>query len=313
MKKSALILAIPAVVLFMATSCQGLNEYPVFDDANAFVSFDAIALTCSETDGTINIPVTLSSVAGVSATVHYEVVDGTAKAGKDYVVTNSDRTLAFGNGDSRFLTIPIEIVNHPGVYTGNLSFTVKFSDLGGVKDGDANTCTVTIEDIDHPLTYMFGTFDAFSGSDTWQLEISGDDNDGTVVWISNLFNLQDKAMIESMLFSAANTSTGIMTIAFGQQATVDAENEEEEDVVYQLAGISDKGNMAETGSINMAVSEDGGKLSIAVADTVSALGLYLVTIPEAKEDAKEEPEPVYTLHTSIALPVEAVREEPDAE
>lgn len=313
MKKSALILAIPTVVLFMATSCQGLNEYPVFDDANAFVSFNSVALTCSETDGTINIPVTLSSVAGISATVHYEVVDGTAKAGTDYIVTNQDRTLVFGNGDQRFQTIPIEIVNRPGNYTGNLSFTVQFSDLGGVNDGDANTCTVTIEDADHPLTYMFGSFDAVSGSDAWTLEVDGDEADGTVVWITDLFNLQDETMTESLLFSAANTATGVMTVAFGQQATVPAENEEDEDTIYQLSGISENGYMTEEGSINMTVSITGDTLSIAVADTVSALGLYLVTIPEAEEDAETEPDPVYTLQKSIALPITAIREDPETE
>ena len=154
MKKILYLLAIPAVAVAMSTSCSDLNTYPVFDDANAFVAFGQVTATVSEDAGEVKIPIVLSSVAGISTTITYELVDSTAKAGTDYIIPD-DLTATF-SAEHRIDTITIPIINRPGAYTKDLVFTVRITNTGTVTDGAANECTVTITDLDHRHLYSTG-------------------------------------------------------------------------------------------------------------------------------------------------------------
>lgn len=172
-------------ILVVLNSCE-LNELPVFDDNDAFVSFDKSSLSIAENGGTLNIPVTLASTKGMSATVTYTVIDGTAAQGTNFTLADASATLTF-DANNRTQNIVINIIDNPGVFTGDLRFTIELSDEGKVKPSAESVCTITIADLDHPLSAILGTWSAtgtsyFNGSQTWDMELTKDEDDVTIVW-----------------------------------------------------------------------------------------------------------------------------------
>ena len=141
-------------------SCQNLNQDPVFDDGDAFVAFDIASKSISEDGGRISIPVTLASVAGVNSTVSYEFVDGTAALGKNYKPVDESGILNFSSSN-RTANIEVDILDNPGVFTGDINFTIKFKSTGSVKAGAENACVITITDNDHPLSAILGSYTAY--------------------------------------------------------------------------------------------------------------------------------------------------------
>lgn len=185
MKKIFLLFNIFALCLLAACNP---NEYAVFDDNDAFVAFDGASYSISEQGGSISIPVTLASVKGIETTVTVSGVDGTAKAGVNYNIKNGGK-LTF-NSTTRTAYVEIEIVNLAGEYTGDLSFSLEFSDLGSVDAGQKRTASVTIQDLDHPLSPILGTYSATTksgrGDFSWKVTLEKDSKDDTKVWILNL-------------------------------------------------------------------------------------------------------------------------------
>lgn len=173
----------------LVASCN-INEYPTFDDKDAFAAFTSNSMTVKEDVGTVNIPVHLTSLGGVATTVTYEFVNGTAKQGVDFEDASGSGSISFAAGESeKYITV--KVLPHLGEYTGDLSFSVKFKSVGDVKMGSSNSCNVTITDIDHPLSDLLGTYsgEVFSQWDgdnwDWTITISKDDSDVTKVWISD--------------------------------------------------------------------------------------------------------------------------------
>ena len=74
----------------LAISCD-LNTLPTFDDANAFVEFNNSEMTVSEVKGEIAIPITYSSLKGLTGSLSIEVVE---LAPAEY-----DATATYGAGD----------------------------------------------------------------------------------------------------------------------------------------------------------------------------------------------------------------------
>lgn len=197
MKKYILILATLALA---AVSCDK-NENPVFNDADAFVAFDKGSFSITETKGQIEIPVTLVSLAGLETTISYEAEDGTAKAGVNFTLVDGTATLTFTK-DAPTQSIKVNIIDPEvvydaegvrtsGKYTGDLSFTLKFKSTGDVNAGRESTCKITIEDIDHPLTFILGDYAAsadswWRGHFDWDITLVKDPDDITKVWIYNL-------------------------------------------------------------------------------------------------------------------------------
>ena len=186
MKKIFLLLNIFAVCLL--ASCNK-NEFATFDDKDAFVAFGKASYAISEDGGSLTIPVTLASVAGVETTVTVAGVDGTAVNGVDYKVKNGGN-LTF-NAQTRTANVEIEIINRAGEYTGDLNFSLAFSNLGGVSAGASATTAVTIQDNDHPLSPILGTYSAkepdFWGDEySWDIVLDKDATDETKVWILDL-------------------------------------------------------------------------------------------------------------------------------
>ena len=193
MKIFKLTYGLMAASMLMLASCN-LNDYPEFDDADAFLAFTSSTASIGEESGTLEIPVLLTSKSGMTATVEIEVVadgEGTgAKEGTDFTIQNKSLSFSGLEGATQF--IKINIVDND-VFGGNKTFTIRLKEGGNVKLGAAKTCKVTIQDNEHPLAFILGTYGAsadsyFSsrGHFDWDVTISRDDNDINKVWIGNL-------------------------------------------------------------------------------------------------------------------------------
>jgi len=188
MKKILFIIPILAILF---TACNK-NELPKFDDSNAFVKLNLSSASFDEDKGTVTIPVTVVSVSGVNATVKYTVTDGKAKLDENYRLVDPTATLTF-DATNRVRNIEIELIDKPGLYTGDLDFTITLSEESSIQIGAQNSCKVTISDKDHPLTPILGTYTAAGesyftsyGYSQWTVKIKKDANDVKKVWIENL-------------------------------------------------------------------------------------------------------------------------------
>lgn len=193
MKKTLLYTSIIVLGALAAASCN-LNNYPVFDDNDAFVAFGSTTAQFTEpAEPTIvEVNVTLASVAGIATNVSYEVLDSTAKAGVDYELVDETGVLRF-DAENRTCPIQIRLLNpNYGEYTGNKVFSIRLTSTGSVNLGAEKTCLVTIADADHPLAPILGTYQMegesyFNGPVSWNLTIERDpDGDVTMVWFENL-------------------------------------------------------------------------------------------------------------------------------
>lgn len=187
MRKILGLLTIAVLVIF--TSCDDLNESPEFSDSKAFVSFDKTSLSIDENGATLNIPVTLASIKGKTATVTYTAVDGTAVQGTNFTLADVSATLTF-DATNRTQNIIVNIIDKPGIYTGDIKFTIQLSEGGTVEPNAESSCTITISDLDHPLAAILGTWTAsgtsyFNGSESWDMVFTKDASDVSIVWISN--------------------------------------------------------------------------------------------------------------------------------
>ena len=174
-------------------SCN-INEYPSFDDADAFLAFTSSTAAVGEEAGSLEIPVLLTSKSGLSATAEIEVVadeTGTgAIEGTHFTIEN--KTLTFSGLEGATQKIKINVIDND-VFGGNKSFTLRLKEGGSIKLGAAKTCKVTIQDNEHPLAFILGTYGAsadsyFSsrGHFDWDITISRDETDINKVWIGDL-------------------------------------------------------------------------------------------------------------------------------
>ena len=172
----------------VVASCH-LNEMPKFNDQDAFASFSKNSLKIAEDGGTLNIPVHVTSLGGVATTISYEFVNGTATQGVDFEDASGSGTITFSAGETE-KNISVKILPHLGTFTGDRSFSVKFKSTGEIKMGAGNTCNVTISDIDHPLSALFGTYKAtasspWRGAFSWEVTIGKDESDVSKVWLTD--------------------------------------------------------------------------------------------------------------------------------
>ena len=232
MKKITLYLSYLVTAALFA-SCN-LNENPVFDDANRFVAFETEAISVVEDTvpvTTIEIPVRFTSLGSNTTTVSYELFDGTAVAGRDYQLSGGASVLNF-DGSNPVQNISIDILNHVGTFTGDLTFGIAIqSATNGANLGGMDTLYVTINDSDHPLASLLGTYTAagtsyFYGVQTWTVTIAKDaDGDVTKVWITNFVTggssastpiygvvNEDKTKIEIPVGQTIATSTSYTSI-----------------------------------------------------------------------------------------------------
>lgn len=221
MKKILLHTSIIALAAMAVASCN-INSYPVFDDNDAFAAFDELEVSVTEPEvgktTTLKIPVTVASVAGVTAEVSFSVAPENDTTGAtedvDYRILNENNSLTFG-ADKRTDEIIVEILdNTSGIVnthqiekTGEVqlnvtkSFIITLTGSQQVEMGAENVFEVVITDRDDIRDIV-----AYGGLDTdktelpkkyavepkdgikWDISISKDANFTDRVLISNLCN-----------------------------------------------------------------------------------------------------------------------------
>jgi hypothetical protein len=219
MKKIVIYLSILASVTF--TACE-LNEYPVFDDANAFVAFEKGSISVNEDAGSLKVPVHLTSLNAINTTVSFEIIDSTAIQGIDFELEGGASILTF-NGSSAVQNIAFKILPHEGIFTGDRVFGVKITSGGSVNTGTINIVNVTISDLDHPLAFILGDFTAkatsyFDGVIEWNVTLAKDISDINKVWITNL--VAGGSTASSPVYGIVNDDKTELKIPVGQDIMV---------------------------------------------------------------------------------------------
>lgn len=182
MKLNRMILAGAAVLI--AASCSKLNEVPVFNADDSFAAFDKAAMNASEEEGRVKIPVTIASIEPVATTVSYSVDTeaSTAVEGTHFKLVDPSAVLTF-DGKSRTAYIELDILPIRGDegYTGDKVVVIKLDNANGLKIGNEKICRFTINDLDHPLSAILGSYTIADGSQTGTITIVKDADDVTVV------------------------------------------------------------------------------------------------------------------------------------
>lgn len=187
MKINKLAFGLVAAALMFFTSCS--NDYPTFDDADAFVAMTSSSAYVAETGKTLKVPVMLTSLSGIEKTVEFSLTpDETAGAieGTHYKLVNSSKSLSFTK-ENPTQYIEFEILDND-IFEGDVRFTITLTKPDGLNLGANKSCVVTIEDDEHPLAFILGSFTAkgisyYNGEQEWTARIEKDANDLSKVWI----------------------------------------------------------------------------------------------------------------------------------
>ncbi|MBQ9722202.1 MAG: hypothetical protein IJV84_01630 [Bacteroidales bacterium] len=209
-----------AAALAVAFSCSDLNDYPAFEDSKSFAAFDVTSVSVDENAGTVSIPVTIASIDPKQVALAYNTADGTAKKDVNFKLADESAVLAF-DGKTRSMEIVINIVDLAGEYTGDLNFTVSLVKPGNLDLGANSTCTVKINDLDHPLASILGGYTAagkenWDGDLTWDVVFEKDPADVSVVWISNFVNFGTE------VYGNVSEDMSTVTIPLGQSFVYNA-------------------------------------------------------------------------------------------
>lgn len=240
------------------------NEPSKFNDKDAFVAFDKTSLTLSEgSEDVLKIPVTLASVAGLEETIKFEVKEPEKKAAKqgvNFEVLTKSGTLSF-NAENRTRYIEVKAIPD-GEYTGDLQFSVVIYGTETIKLGSENTCTVTLNDVDHPLGFMLGAYTAtgvsyFNGPSTWTMTFFKDADDDHKVWIDNLFQNDSFAGADTRYYGIVNEDLTSLNIPFGQESEYKYSNG---NPITLLGFDGEYGH--DTGSVDVAIVQDGDKVTL---------------------------------------------------
>lgn len=206
----------------LLASCN-INELPEYDDSNAFVAFTSSSVNVGEEEGSKQVEVLLTSIGGIETTVNFEVAPAeTAGAveGKHYTIEGS-KSLTFKK-DAPTQKITLNIIDND-TFDGDVKFTIKLLDPEGVQLGASKTCSVTIEDDEHPLLFILGTLSAkgpsyFNGDTEWEVRIAKDDSDLSKVWIYNL--VPGGSSSSSPVYGIVNDEKTEIRIPVGQEVAV---------------------------------------------------------------------------------------------
>lgn len=252
---------------FALASCDK-NEPNVFDDKDAFVAFDAVSVTYAEDyskDGaTFKIPVTLASVKGVEETVKFEVVTPEQKgavAGVNFELVTTTGVLSF-DAEKRTQYIEFKTMAD-GEYTGDLKFSVKLLPSETLPVGSESECTVTISDIDHPLTFILGSYTATgekygTGVISWTMTLLKDAEDDHKVWIDNIFANDGWKGSDTMFYGIVSDDHTTINIPFGQESEYTYSNGNH----IQLLGLTSDLYGYDTGSVDVKIVSDGTNITL---------------------------------------------------
>ena len=222
--KSIVVLA--CVAGFLA--CNKVSSYT----SVPFAAIDARSITVKE-DTLINIPVRVYNKTG-DCSITYTAIDGTAVNGLDYEFLNPSGVLNFPEGVYE-QGILVKIIGQPGVYTGNTSFEIALkSATNNIAFSPVSTCKITISDVDHPLTSLFGkytisglTVDTSTGQlayPKWEFEMSAVEGNPTKVEVSDLTPLTSAygPYLDGSVAVIGTVSEDLKTIVFDTPQEVEA-------------------------------------------------------------------------------------------
>lgn len=247
-------------------SCES-NDPSKFNDKDAFVAFDNTSVSLAENfsaeGATYKIPVTLASVKGLEETVKFEVVTPEtkgAKEGVNFEILTTSGVLSF-NAENRTQYIEVKTI-YDGVYTGDLNFSINLVGTDAVPAGSEGTCTVTITDVDHPLSFMLGSYTAsgenyWDGPTTWTMTLYKDADDDHLVWIDNLFQLDSWANEKTRFYGTVNDDHTVLNIPFGQETVYKYSNG---NPILLLGFDGSKGY--DSGSVDVKIVTDGDKVTL---------------------------------------------------
>lgn len=164
MKRNILIYIAAALALVLSPSCDRTHEY----EPKAYATLYKTSFSVPENCGELKIPVLLCNSDGSDVQVSVAIKPGVAVENVDFEMT-SPAILNF-SGDVDSLDIVIAVTNFAGDFTGAKDFSIEISSLTeGVLNGNFLKAGVTIEDLDHPLAPIIGTWtgeakEEFTGS-----------------------------------------------------------------------------------------------------------------------------------------------------
>ena len=210
-------LAIASVALL--ASCEGLNELPEFEESESFAAFPQASFAIDENGGQLIIPVQIAVFKPVATQVSYKIVDGTAKAGVDFKDTNASAVLSF-DGKSLQQNIVIDIIERSGEFTGDLNFSIELLSASGLKLSEEKVCAVRINDLDHPLAAILGSYtvvcnDYWLGNGySYTLELLKDPTDVSVVWTRGLLPVMTGRDFGSVYANVSKDDDGKFVISF---------------------------------------------------------------------------------------------------
>lgn len=165
--KSLKYIILSAIAVVLSTSCE--KNYPEsFNPEDTFVSFDVSTATLKENaTEAVRIPIMLAGVPGgvnVTATVGVstEGIASPAVEGTDFEIVNKEISFTEGYGTEYVEIVPIDNNN----FEGNKSFILTIESVTPELSMESvqNTVTITLNDDEHPLAYLFGNW-AFTGVD----------------------------------------------------------------------------------------------------------------------------------------------------
>lgn len=264
MKKITKIFAGVALAVIAFASCSKLNEAPVFEEAESFAAFSGSTFNINEDGGKIVIPVNIAAYSTVKTNVSYTILDAsldgskyTAKNGVDFRDTNTDGVLVF-DGTTYTQNIVIEIVNQPGVYTGDITFGIELQSASGLKLSSEKLCQVTIADLDHPLASILGEYTATSydpaGVPTsWTVTLKKDPADVHVVHIDYIVKgaMDYKSWGDWSYTGNVSDDLKKITVPLGQKTQAWYKSEDDVFILKtfsafdgsSISGVTDAGNL----------------------------------------------------------------------
>lgn len=270
------------------SSCD-LNDQPSFSDSNAFVAFTSSSVALPEESAdVVEIPVMLTSLAGIETTCDFKIVTPNEKgavANKDYKLLNESNTLTFTKKD------PVQYIRVQAIdndeFTGDKSFIIKLSEPKGVKLGASKSITVTVGDDEHPLSFMLGGYSCaatsnFGGDLEWEITIEKDADDLSKVWISNMVPGASSKKVYGVVsddHTELNIPAGqeIMTSSSYPLIALNAMDGETEESIP--AGSPIKGKINEDGTIT--IQDYFGSQVFSDAAGTASLGWYEIVNPGA--------------------------------
>lgn len=220
MKIFKLTYGLMAAAMLTFVSCN-INEYPEFDDADAFVAIQQTSASISENGGTLKVPVMLTSLSGIQGSVDFTITpdeNGGAKEGEHFTLEGGSKTLTFTKDEpTQYIVFNIKDNDSFG---GDVRLTINLTNPQGVNLGANKSCKVTIEDDEHPLSAILGTLTAkgpsyFNGEQEWEVVFSKDPDDMSKVWITNL--VPGGSSVSSPVYGVVNEEKTEIHIPVGQE------------------------------------------------------------------------------------------------